>query len=86
MDPHGVLVHHMADVQKAFAEFREASERRHDTSSQTKRVSKILIQSFTCAEEAQHLQLEPRAQTRTIRCLRKACCRQVACHHLAGGI
>ena len=34
-DPHATLVRHMVDVQKAVAEFREASERRHDTCSQT---------------------------------------------------
>ena len=33
-DPDVTLVRHMVDVQKAVAEFREASERRHDTSSQ----------------------------------------------------
>ena len=41
MDPHEVLVHHMVDVQKATADFREASERRPATSSQTNRVSKL---------------------------------------------
>ena len=35
MDPREVLVHHMVDVQKATADFREASERRPATSSQT---------------------------------------------------
>ena len=40
MDPHDVLVHHMVDVQEATADFREASERRPATSSQTNRVSK----------------------------------------------
>ena len=35
MDPHEVLVHHMVDVQKATADFREASERRPASSSQT---------------------------------------------------
>ena len=39
--PHEVLVHHMVDVQKATADFREASERRPATSSQTNRVSKL---------------------------------------------
>ena len=32
-DPDVTLVRHMVDVQKAVAEFREASTRRHDTSS-----------------------------------------------------
>ena len=36
-DPDATLVRHMVDVQKAIAEFREASERRHDTSSQAYR-------------------------------------------------
>ena len=39
-DPHDTLVHHMVDVQKATADFREASEKRHSTSSQTNRFSK----------------------------------------------
>ena len=34
-DAHATLVRQMADVQKATADFREASERRHDTLSQT---------------------------------------------------
>ena len=42
MDPHDVLVHHMVDVLKATADFREASGRRPATSSQTNRVSKNL--------------------------------------------
>ena len=36
-DPDATLARHMVDVQKATADFREASERRHDTSSQTYR-------------------------------------------------
>ena len=39
-DPHAALVRHMVDVQKATADFREASERRHDTLSQTNRFNK----------------------------------------------
>ena len=39
-DPHATLVRHMVDVQKATADFREASERRHDTPSQTNHVNK----------------------------------------------
>ena len=45
MDTHDVLVHHwhhMVNVQKATADFREASERRPATSSQTNRVGKHL--------------------------------------------
>ena len=33
MDPHDVLVEHMVDIEKATAEFRVASERKHATSS-----------------------------------------------------
>ena len=36
-DPDVTSVRHMVDVQKAVAEFREASERRHDTFSQVDR-------------------------------------------------
>ena len=39
-DPHATLARHTVDVQKATANFREASERRHDTPSQTNRFSK----------------------------------------------
>ena len=39
-DPDVTLVRHMVDVQKAVADFREASERRHDTSSQAYRFDK----------------------------------------------
>ena len=39
-DPHATLVRHMVDVQKATAEFREASERIQDTPSQTNRFNK----------------------------------------------
>ena len=77
-DPHDTLVHHMVDVQKATADFREASERRHDASFHTNRFSKKNIQSFTCAEAAEYLQLEPRAPTRKRRCLRTTNCRKVA--------
>ena len=39
-DPHATLVRKMVDAQKATADFREASERRHDTSSLTYRFNK----------------------------------------------
>ena len=41
-DPHATLVRHMVDVQKATADFCEASERRHDTPSQTNRFNKSI--------------------------------------------
>ena len=40
MDPHEVLVHHMVDVQKATADFREASDRKLATSFHTNSVNK----------------------------------------------
>ena len=40
MDAHEALVHHMVNIQKAVADFREASERRPATSSQTNRANK----------------------------------------------
>ena len=40
MNPHEVLVHHTVDVQKATADFREASERKPATSSDTNSVNK----------------------------------------------
>ena len=42
MSPHEVLVQHMVDIQKATADFREASERRPATSSHTNSVDKHL--------------------------------------------
>ena len=39
-DPDATLVRHMVDVQKVVADFRETSERRHDTSSQAYRFDK----------------------------------------------
>ena len=40
-DPDATSVRHMVDVWKASAEFREASEKRHDTSSQAYRFEKL---------------------------------------------
>ena len=40
--PHATLVRHMVDVQTATAGFREASEMRHDTPSQTNRFNKSI--------------------------------------------
>ena len=40
MSPHEVLVQRMVDIQKATADFREASERRLATSSHTNSVNK----------------------------------------------
>ena len=40
VSPHEVLVQHMIDIQRATADFREASERRPATSSQTNRANK----------------------------------------------
>ena len=40
MSPHKILVQQMVDVQRAAADFREASERRPATSSQTNRAHK----------------------------------------------
>ena len=84
MNPHEVLIQHMVDIQRATADFREASERRPATSSQTK-CQQTFCYPITCAEEAQHLQLEPWDPTRKRRCLRKADCRQMAHHYIAGG-
>ena len=41
-DPHASLVRHMVDAHKAIADFRKASERRHDASSQTNRFNKSI--------------------------------------------
>ena len=71
---------------KTTADFREASRRRHDASSQTIRFSKNLTNRSPVA--AKYLQLEPRTPTWKRRCLRKADCKQVArslpCRKLLG--
>ena len=67
-DPDVTLVRHVVGVQKAVAEFREASERRHDISSQAHRFDNNVPQSFACAKATQHLQLESKTSTWKRRC------------------
>ena len=59
-DPDVTLERHMFDVQKAVAEFREASAERHDTFSHEYSFDKQRVQSFACAKTTQHPQLESR--------------------------
>ena len=84
--PDATLVRHMVDVQKAVAEFRETSERRHDTPSETNRFNKGISNRSPVQKRLEYLQLESRAPTRKRRCLREADRRQVARHHFAGSI
>ena len=86
MSEHEIQVQHMVDIHKATADFREASARKPATSSHTKQRQQTFCHPINCAEETQHLQLEPWTPTRERRCLRKADCRQMAYHYLAGGV
>ena len=47
-----LLVQHMVDIQKATADFREASERKPDTSSQTEHVANILLHGQLCRRDS----------------------------------
>ena len=47
VSPHKVLVQHMVDIQRATTDFREASERRPATSSQTNSVNKHFATRFS---------------------------------------
>ena len=85
MSPHEVLVQHMVDVQRANADFREASEGGLLHLLKKDRVTKHFATRSLVQKRTQHLQLEP-CPTRKRRCLRKTDCRQVACHYLAGGV
>ena len=49
LSPHEVLPQHVVDVQKVVADFREASERRQASSSQTHGANKHFFYSITCA-------------------------------------
>ena len=71
-DPHATLVRHMVDVQKTTADFREASERRHDTPSQTNSFNKSVSNRSPVQKRLSFVQLESRSPTRKRRCLRKS--------------
>ena len=62
MSPHEISAQHVVDIHKVVADFRDAFERNQSSFSQT-HGQQILFFSITCAEEAQHLQLEPWATT-----------------------
>ena len=70
-DPDVTLERHMVDVQKAVAEFREASARRHDTSSQEDHFDNNVPYRSPVQKKktTQHLQLESRTSTWKRRCL-----------------
>ena len=74
----------MVDVQMAVAEFREASARRHDTSSRGVPLRQQRAWSFACAKATEHLQLESRTSTWKIRCFWEAGRREMARHHIKG--
>ena len=55
MSPHEISAEHVVGIQKVEADFRDAFERNQSSCSQTYGVNKYFS---TCAEEAQHPQLE----------------------------
>ena len=59
MSPQEILAEHVVGIHKVVADFRDAFERFQSSSSQSYGVDKMLFFSITCAEEAQHLHLEP---------------------------
>ena len=86
MDPHEVLVHHMVNVQKATADFREASERRPATFSETNCASKHFSTRSAIQRRLSIYNWNPGPRRGKEDALRKADCGQMACHYLAGGI
>ena len=84
-DPRPALVRHIVDVQRAFPDFRGASEKRHDTSCQTNRFNKKYLQSFARAEAGDYQLMGSRAPTRK-RCLRESDRTQLARHHTTRSI
>ena len=86
MSPHEILAEHVVVIHKVVADFRDAFERNQSSYSQTRGVNNILFFSITCAEEAQHLQLEPWAPTWKRRRISETNCGEVAYHYPAGSI
>ena len=64
VSPHEVLVPHMVDILGATADFREASEKETCHIFSHKQCQQTCCYPINCAEETQHLQLEPWAPTR----------------------
>ena len=58
MSHHEISVQHVADIHKTTAEFREGSERNPAISSH-EQCQQTFCYPFGCAEETQHVQLEP---------------------------
>ena len=63
MSPHEISAEHVVDIHKVVADFRDPFERNQSSSSQSFGVNKLLFFPITCAEKAQHLQLQPWAPT-----------------------
>ena len=86
MTPHEVLAEHVVDIHEVVADFRDAFERIQCSSSQTYGVNKHFFFSITCAEEAQHLQLEPWAPMWKGGRFRETDCGEMACCNPARSI
>ena len=74
------------DIHKAAAEFRETFKRKPATSSHKNSSYEHFATRLGCAEETQHLQLEPLTTTGKRRCLRETNWVKVAYHYLARDI
>ena len=83
---HEILVEHMVDIEKATAEFREASERKHATSSHLKSSRKRFATRSIVQRRLRILHLESWTPSGERRGLRTTNCPKVARNYLAGGI
>ena len=86
MSDRELLVQHMVDIEKATAEFREASERKHATSSHMNSSGKRFPTRSIVQRRLSIYNWNPGPPSGKRRCLRTTNCRKVACHYLAGGV
>ena len=85
-DPHATLERHMVDAQKATADFGEASERRHETSSQAYRFNKNCLIVRPCRSVSASTTGIQRPDAERKMPVEKQSRRQVARHHVTRSI
>ena len=83
MSEHEIPVQHMVDIEKRTAEFREASERKHATSSHMNSSNKRFATRSIVQKRLSIYNWTPSVNRR---CLPATNCRNVAHHYLAGGV
>ena len=86
MSDHEILVQHMVDIEMILAEFREASERKHATSSHTNSSSKRFATRSIVQRRLSIYNWNPWTPSGERRCLRTTNCRRAACRYPAGGV